>query len=47
MGINMGYKIGDLPRTENISGRLLRLPMYAELKITEVEYVAEQINLNL
>lgn len=31
MGINLGYKIGDLPITEEYSARLLRLPMYADM----------------
>ncbi len=39
MGIKMGYKVGDLPITENLSGRLLRLPMYADLGEKELEYI--------
>ena len=35
MGQTYGYRDGDLPVTENMSRRLLRLPLYHE--ITEVE----------
>ena len=35
MGQTFGYREGDLPVTENLSGRLLRLPFYYE--ITEEE----------
>ena len=31
MGREFGYKEGDLPITEDLSGRLLRLPFYYEL----------------
>jgi len=31
MGLKMGYKHGDLPRTEELSARLIRLPCYFEL----------------
>lgn len=43
MGIKMGYKIGDFPITENLSGRLLRLPMYADLGEKELEYIVGEI----
>jgi len=43
MGIKMGYKVGDLPMTENLSGRLLRLPMYADLGEKELEYIVGEI----
>jgi dTDP-4-amino-4,6-dideoxygalactose transaminase len=39
----MGYKIGDFPITENLSGRLLRLSMHADLGEKELEYVVEEI----
>ena len=35
MGINFGYKAGDLPITENISERLVRLPFYNDLKMDD------------
>lgn len=31
MGMSVGNKKGDLPATEDISGRLVRLPCYFEL----------------
>jgi len=44
MGLKMGYKVGDLPITENLSGRLLRLPMYADLKNSELNYIIDKIH---
>jgi dTDP-4-amino-4,6-dideoxygalactose transaminase len=35
IGRSMGYKEGDLPVTESTSGRILRLPLYYELKKEE------------
>lgn len=43
MGIKMGHRVGDLPITENLSGRLLRLPMYADLRKKELEYIVGEI----
>ncbi|WP_411682048.1 dTDP-4-amino-4,6-dideoxygalactose transaminase [Clostridium thailandense] len=43
MGLKLGYKQGDIPKTENLSSRLLRLPMYAELKEADIEYIIENI----
>lgn len=40
MGIGMGYKLGDLPVTEEVSATLLRLPMYPDLKKSEIDYIA-------
>lgn len=39
MGQRFGYKEGDLLITEQISGRLLRLPFYYEITEMEVESV--------
>lgn len=39
MGLEMGYKEGDLPITESISSRIIRLPLYAGLSDEEVEKV--------
>ncbi len=39
MGSKYGYKDGDLPVTENLSGRLLRLPLYPHLEKEELEIV--------
>lgn len=41
MGMRLGYKKGDFPITENVSERLLRLPVYAGMKDSEIEYVLE------
>ena len=38
MGMKLGYKEGDLPITESVSERLLRLPMYAGMTEEELEY---------
>ncbi len=43
MGEKYGYKAGDLPITEEYAGRLLRLPMYADISKSEVEYVIENL----
>lgn len=43
MGLKFGYKYGDLPKTEDLSRRLLRLPMYAELRVEEIHYIIKQI----
>jgi dTDP-4-amino-4,6-dideoxygalactose transaminase len=43
MGITYGYRDGDLPVTEEISGRLLRLPLFFEITDLEQAYVVEQI----
>lgn len=43
MGLKFGYKQGDLPRTENLSSRLLRLPMYADLKDDAIQYIITEI----
>ncbi len=39
MGKKLGYKEGDLPVTESVSKRLLRLPMYAGMTDEELAYV--------
>ena len=43
MGQTLGYKKGDLPITEEYAGRILRLPIYADLTEKETEYVCEKI----
>ena len=43
MGQQFGYKVGDLPITEDLSARLLRLPMYAGMISDEQEYVLENL----
>jgi len=43
VGRRMGYKEGDLPVTETMSGRLLRLPFYFEITEDEQKTVVETI----
>ncbi len=43
MGQRMGYRAGDLPVTEEMSARILRLPLYYELTESEVLRVTEAI----
>lgn len=39
MGLKLGNRIGDLPVTESLSERLLRLPMYADMTDEELKYI--------
>lgn len=41
MGQSLGYKKGDLPVTEEISETLIRLPIYPQLKNSEIDYMVE------
>lgn len=41
MGLRCGYKHGDFPITEDISSRLLRLPLFAGMKWEELQYILE------
>lgn len=43
VGRQMGYNDGDLPVTESISRRLLRLPFYYELTQKEQDHVVDTI----
>lgn len=43
MGRTYGYHTGDLPVTEDLSGRLLRLPLYHDLSPGDQEFIAEQV----
>ncbi|MBX6315219.1 MAG: dTDP-4-amino-4,6-dideoxygalactose transaminase [Isosphaeraceae bacterium] len=43
MGERFGYRVGDLPVTEDLSARLLRLPCWAELTEAELERVADLV----
>jgi len=43
VGLRLGYKKEDLPVTENISGRLLRLPMYAGMTREQFMYVRDRL----
>src|SRR5262249_16383877 len=42
-GAPLGYKAGAFPATEKAAGRILSLPMYAELTTGQIEYVAEAV----
>jgi dTDP-4-amino-4,6-dideoxygalactose transaminase len=44
MGLTFGGKPGDCPVTENISDRLVRLPLYYDLSDNELAYVIETIH---
>lgn len=39
MGKKLGYKKGDLPVTESVAERLLRLPMYNDISINELSFI--------
>lgn len=39
----LGYKRGDFPVSEKLAGEILSLPIYPELKETDVEYIAKSI----
>ncbi|MBD5588055.1 dTDP-4-amino-4,6-dideoxygalactose transaminase [Clostridium botulinum] len=43
MGQKFGYKLGDFRITEELSKRILRLPMYPELKTQQIEYIVKNI----
>ncbi len=43
MGKKYGYGEGELPVTEDLSRRLLRLPLYHEITIDEQARVVDQI----
>lgn len=43
MGIRLGYKTGQLPITESMSARLLRLPMYAGMTDEELDYILKTL----
>ena len=44
MGKKFGYKKSNLPITENLSKRILRLPLYYSLSKKELDYVIDKIN---
>ena len=44
VGRSMGYSEGQLPITENLSERLLRLPFYFELTADQVSRIVEEIH---
>ncbi|MHA1364786.1 MAG: DegT/DnrJ/EryC1/StrS family aminotransferase [Candidatus Heimdallarchaeota archaeon] len=38
-----GYKIGDLPKTEELAGKILTLPMYPDLLKDDLDYMIQSI----
>ncbi|MBN1225804.1 MAG: dTDP-4-amino-4,6-dideoxygalactose transaminase [Deltaproteobacteria bacterium] len=43
MGLKMGYKKGDLPVTEDLSARLMRIPCFFELKQEDQDRIFEAV----
>jgi dTDP-4-amino-4,6-dideoxygalactose transaminase len=41
--IDLGYRRGDFPVTEALADRILSLPMFAELTLEQIEYVADSL----
>jgi dTDP-4-amino-4,6-dideoxygalactose transaminase len=41
---SLGYQPGDYPATEFVAPRLLSLPMFAELRSDEIQFVAERVH---
>jgi dTDP-4-amino-4,6-dideoxygalactose transaminase len=39
----LGYRKGDLPVTEKVSGEVLSLPMYAELTDAQIDRVSASV----
>jgi perosamine synthetase len=44
---NYSYKEGDLPITEDISKRVLTLPLYPSIKTSEIDYIVTEIKNSL
>ena len=42
-GLQFGGKVGDCPVTEDVSDRLVRLPLYNDLSVTEQERIIEAV----
>lgn len=43
MGEKLGYKTGDLPLTEELAGRVVRLPLYADMSDEDINYVIGKV----
>ena len=43
MGMKLGYRKGDFPITEDLSNRIVRLPLYYELSDSEIDYILKKI----
>lgn len=44
MGKKLGYKKGDLPVSEEVASTLIRLPMYPDLKKSEMDYIVAALD---
>lgn len=42
-GVRLGYKAEDLPVTEDLAGKLLRLPIYSGMRVREYEKVVKSL----
>ena len=42
-----GYKEGDFPITEDVTGRTIALPFFDNLKEEQIEYVVEKVKCGL
>lgn len=40
---DLGYKMGDLPVSEGLCGRVLSLPMHTELEDDQLKYITDQV----
>ncbi len=40
---DLGYKLGDLPVSEGLCGRVLSLPMHTELEDDQLKYITDQV----
>jgi dTDP-4-amino-4,6-dideoxygalactose transaminase len=43
MGVKMGYKEGDFPLSEDLSTRIIRLPIFAGMADEQIDYIVEKI----
>lgn len=43
MGEKLGYRRGDVPISEDLSSRLLRLPLYYDLTVSDAEYIVSRL----
>jgi len=43
MRLKLGYNKGDFPLTEDLSNRIVRLPMYYELSNSKINYIIKKI----
>lgn len=44
MGLSLGYRPGQLPVTESLSDRLLRLPLYSSLTEDDAQDVIRAVH---